>query len=424
MAKRRYDHKLVAMLREKGLTWREISLHLGGKHGPNPETVRNAHRQWRERLDAGQEDVPQPGDEPKKLQTADGATAVSYERPLSDEEMAEAFGIDMNHWVVRKRVTNIYAGQFQTKIWWEPNELNILADGWAGLLEELRALPPVKPVVYPHLGRQKQRLYEMCLYDAHIGSLAWGPETGEDYDLYIALDRYREAFRNLLYRCPVYAARILLVVGQDLFHFDTLIQGKGGATQKGTPQDVDTRWQKLFVAVAKMMEELIQEAHEIAPVDVIIQPGNHDTQTTFYLGSRLEARFWNTDTIRVDNTPKPRKYKRWGDHVLLGFTHGNREKAPMLYKLMNEEAGPMPRWCEWHRGHVHMEQCSEDGRMRIRTIPALAGRDAWHSEEGYNPMPGARAFVWDKALGLERVEYYNVPAEQARTDNLGEVLRD
>jgi len=361
----------------------------------------------------------------KAILNEDGSTTIDGNRPYSDEEMAEMFAIDMDEWVVAKRITNQWGKNFQTKLWWEPNELNMVANNWHEFLEQVEreGCENMQHGYTWDTTVDNALMYEMLLYDAHIGAKGWGEETGEDYDLYIAVKRYKDAFRDLLSKCNPNASRIAIVVGQDLFHFDTLIQGKGGATAKGTPQDVDTRWQKLFVVVCEMMAELISEAGWYAPwIDVIVQPGNHDTQTTFYLGEYLQAFFNATDRVRVDNTPKPRKYLRHGE-VLLGFTHGDREKAKDLYGIMTEEAG-VARWREWHRGHVHMEECSEDGTMRIRTNPALSGAESWHKEQGYRSIPGARAFLWHKESGIVRQEYYNVPWDQTHTDNLGVVLEE
>lgn len=428
MAYYRWDQeeaRLAVALRNTGLTYREIAACLNEEFDRDRSRNKVSDAFCRGLIDAVLEGDSTTGeqrsDRYKLTLTSDGATKVEANRPYSDEEMAEMFDVDMAQWRITKRITNVYGNNFHTKLWWEPNFLEMLTPNWDGLLEEVAARS--KPEL--RLPETGEIMGELALYDAHLGAKGWGPETGEDYDLYIGLARYRTAFMELVER-SVRAediSRWLFVVGQDLFHFDTLIQGKGGATQKGTPQDVDTRWQKLFVAVYDMMVECISHALEFANMDIIVQPGNHDTQTTFYLGAALGAYFHADNRVRVDNTPKPRKYKAWGQ-VGLGFCHGNEEKASALYKLMTEEAGFTMRWREWHRGHLHQELCSEDGTMRIRGFPALAGGDAWHVGKGYRSLPGARACLWDMDQGLLQIVCHNVPVAEARTDNMGEVLTD
>jgi len=411
-------------LRQDGLTYAEIAheLNLIWDNARTEDKVSDAFRKGMlERVVQGDplSFDDRVGRKFKSIQAEDGSTTIDGNKPYSDEEMAEMFGIDMDDWFVTKRITNQWGKNFQTKLFWAPNELNIVSNNWDEFLEEIRNVAPE----VGHLPSSSSGLmYELLIYDAHIGAKAWGPETGEDYDLYIALERYETAFMYLLDHCPVEAERLLVVVGQDLFHFDTLIQGKGGATAKGTPQDVDSRWQKLFIAVCDMMARLLAHAAVLFPLDIIVQPGNHDKQTTFYLGRFLEAVFAGNANVRIDNSPKPRKYKRWGQ-ALIGYAHGNNEKAKDLYGLMTEEEGTA-LWREWHLGHVHQEECSEDGTMRIRTIPALTGKESWHNEQGYRGIPGGRAFLWDRDSGIVRQEYYNVPIAETSTDNLGEILRD
>jgi hypothetical protein len=363
-----------------------------------------------------------PGQPQEKLKTEwgdDGSTVVVSNRAFTVEEMAEMFGLDMDLWFAKKLITNVWGMHTQTKVFWEAVEVEHLAKNWDALLAELEARPRTRTPRYQFLPAVGIRpLYEMCLFDAHIGSKAWGPETGEDYDLDIAIARYKDAFTDLLGRAPR-GARICWVVGNDLFHFDTLIQGKGGATAKGTPQDVDSRWQKLFIAVCAMLEECAHAAldTDCVGLDIVVVGGNHDTQTTFYAGQWLAAALRGPD-VRVDNSPKQRKYYRYHD-VLLGYTHGNEEKQKDLYGLMAEEAKDVwsqVNFREWHLGHFHQEECSEDGTMRIRTITALSATESWHKSKGYRSLPGARAFVWEPGSGIARQEYYNVPLEEATTD--------
>jgi hypothetical protein len=355
----------------------------------------------------------------KMIESEDGSTSVQANRPLSAEEMAELFGIDLQEWYPKKRITNTWGKNWQTKIWWEPVELNIVARHWDELLKSWRAR--AEPIPAVRVRRPDDYVYEYALYDAHLGAKGWGPEVGEHMDLSIGLDRYEMAFRHHTREAPDYVERALHIVGQDLFHFDQLIQGKGGATHKGTPQDVDSRWQKLFVSTAELQVKLILHALEkFNAVDLLIQPGNHDTQTSYYLGEVLAARFHEDDRVRVDNTPKPRKYYGFGD-CLIGFTHGDEEKAADLYGLMTEEAG-VARWREWHRGHRHMEECSEDGRIRIRGFPALAGAESWHVKKGYRSIPGSRGVLWHRNGGIQSIDHYNVPLEETSTHNMGAIL--
>ena len=68
----------------------------------------------------------------------------------------------------------------------------------------------------------------------------------------------------------------------------------------------------------------IDRLRPIAPVQVVMVTGNHDTQRLYYLGDVLEAWFRNTKDVAVDNSPRQRKYFRYHGN-LIGFTHGHNE---------------------------------------------------------------------------------------------------
>jgi hypothetical protein len=56
-----------------------------------------------------------------------------------------------------------------------------------------------------------------------------------------------------------------------------------------------------------LAQEVIDKCASIAPVDVIIIPGNHDEERTFYMGDALACRYEGNPNVTVDNSPKTRK---------------------------------------------------------------------------------------------------------------------
>lgn len=403
------EAEAATALRDVGLTYAMIADKLSARFGTErtEAKVSDAFRKGViHRLTEGE--AVEPQDRERKEWGEDGSTLVTSNRAFSDEEMAEMFDVDVDLWRVTKRVTNVWGGNTQTKLWWEPVELNHLAREWDELLRqaEEEGASRKHPEPFP---TQYDTFYEIALFDAHLGSLAWAPEAGKDYDLSIGVERYREAFMYLLNRAPRGTRYLLWCVGQDLFHFDTLIKGKGGATALGTPQDVDSRWMKLFAVVAKLHVDLITEARGRGlEVKVVVQPGNHDTQTTHYLGAYLEAWFRQDFWAIIDNSPAPRKYHRDGE-VQIGFTHGHREKSKDLYRLMTRETKAVTDIMEWHVGHLHYEQVDGDGGVTLRRMKTMSLPDAWHTEQGYESGQGAHGFLWHPEVGLLD-QYYWVDA--------------
>jgi hypothetical protein len=294
---------------------------------------------------------------------------------------------------------------FQVKAWLKrkagPADSEVISELW----EELKRqkMPAMSKTVAP---RQKSdKLLEISIPDLHYGSLSWHAETDEDYDSSIAEKRFLEAVQSLIEKGLVFGfSRALFPIGSDFFHIDT----PANTTAAGTPLDADTRWQRSFVRGVKVVRTAIEMIRKHAPVDILVISGNHDTTRAFYLGELIASVYENYGDVTVNNSPKTRKYFQWGTN-LLGFAHGNNEKAASLPNLM---AGEMPQaWAatthrEWHVGHLHhskehwFEAGREQNATRIRTLPSLCGTDAWHKKQGYvGARKAAEAYLWSKLDG-------------------------
>lgn len=251
----------------------------------------------------------------------------------------------------------------------------------------------------------------LSIPDIHVGKLAWGAEVGENYDTSIAVETYTLAASHLLKRlseCGV--AHILYVVGNDLLHVD----GFDNTTTAGTPQDVDSRFQKAFKRAKEMVVSTIVEAANIAEVDVIIQPGNHDRLLTWTLGEVIAALFNNSQGINIVNKETYRKYVQYG-RLLFGITHGDKTKHTALPTIMATEAPEAwgeTRHREWLLGHRHRKQdfmsigVDEHNGVRIRYLPSLSGQDRWHYEHGYSNLRSAETHVYSPEEGVQVASYY------------------
>jgi hypothetical protein len=114
--------------------------------------------------------------------------------------------------------------------------------------------------------KQSNNLFVPCIFDLHIGKLAWGQETGENYDYKIAIERFRYAIEDMIYKASSYdVERILFPVGNDIYNSDKAFPFP--QTTKGTPQMDDIRWQKLFRVGVQLITEAIIRLSKIAPVD-------------------------------------------------------------------------------------------------------------------------------------------------------------
>lgn len=255
------------------------------------------------------------------------------------------------------------------------------------------------------------KLLEVSLFDLHFGKLAWNGETGENYDTKIARERLMSSLRDLLsYADVIGYDRILFPIGNDFFNSDTILN----TTTGGTPQDEDLRWQKTFEYGSYLMVEAIEFLKSTGrPVDVIVIPGNHDFERSYYLGMYLSAWYAQDGMVSINNSANPRKYYRFGD-VLLGFTHGSEEKESSLPMIMANDLDSRKLWSEtkyheWHLGHLHRKMrrdyattLIEDLGVTVRILSSLSATEAWHHKKGFvGSNKAGEAFIWDEKEGLK-----------------------
>lgn len=347
-------------------------------------------------------------------------------RTLAD--MVKVCEIDLDTWEIDRWVCNKWevgakdrnkqirvTPLFQVKVWLKRKVAVIVARAEIDFLKDLakrelgKIIKPFRSAERLH-STQNSLLIELAIPDLHAGKLAWAKETGyANYDTKIAIGNFEQAFETLMQRVPrSLAAKILLPIGNDLFNADNV----NGMTVAGTPQDTDVRFYKTFYKVREMVVRCIERARLVAPVDVIIVPGNHDRGAVWHLGDSLECWFHTYKDVAINNHPLMRKYYQWGQ-VMLMFTHGDKGKPQDYPALMATEMPQMfgaTTHREAHMGHIHRVQVEEKHGVKMRFSPALCPPDAWHATSQFvGNKRGAEAFVWDLSDGLIATAQFSLP---------------
>ena len=384
---------------------------------------------------------PKPKKGPAKPSRLDEATAMVSGKPTTVEarvrtldELLKQFNVDKAVWKVDRHVVNtweVFSNQyglttlFQCKAWLEPHVTEQHNLALAMMKDQEQAMARhapkySKPLAKPPIDPDLAHMLEVAVFDPHIGLYAWHSEVGADYDSKIAVDGYLEAVQTLAAVHKWYnTERIVFPVGNDLLHVDQTVEGKGGATTHGTQQDVDTRFKKMFATARSAVIEALDYLRTIAPVDVVIVPGNHDEERVFMLGDVLTAWYRNDDRVSIDNRPLLRKYYQYGKN-LIGYTHGleSRRTRDNLPLIMSTEAPP-EMWAstefrEWHTGHNHtrfeikwLPQWEERG-IRVRSLPAIVPEDSWHYKQGYQHQRSAECLVWNREKGFAGIHSFNI----------------
>lgn len=283
-------------------------------------------------------------------------------------------------------------------------------NAYEALLDRAKQHSPVYTPIQRNqpTGKKRHCMLEINMPDVHWGMLAWGKETGSDWDIKIAERVYHDAGETLLQRAlsnEFFIEQIILPVGSDFFHTN---DQTNQTPKEQNRLDVDTRLAKIFETAHMGLVNLIDVCRQVAPVHVPWIPGNHDEQSSWFLAKNLESWYRQCEDVTFDVASSPRKRYLYGK-TLIGYTHGGEEKERDLVGIM---AGTWPEeWAashyrEWHIGHRHKKKemfvlvgDTYSGGVWVRMVPSLSAKDYWHSSKGYMSVRAAEAFLYDFEYG-------------------------
>lgn len=301
---------------------------------------------------------------------SDKLLEMSEEQEKSPEYLLQAHGFDINKWELvsaRNNFWNTYSKQdgvqqlYSSKITTKP-----IKDGFDfdRLLEIVTKEPTYqyRSNFNPNLNGEYLLL---PLYDMH-----WGINT---------FDYYKEVQDKLMYRLDNKYKEILLIFGQDMFHNDSIFNGR---TAKGTEIDkVDMvqAWED----VIKFFVPLIKKAISIgSKMKIVYSKGNHSETMEWAFVQYLKGVFPDAE---FDDSLKERKAHMLGLNFI-GANHGDKKNEN---KLPENFATEFPM--EWSRattrtvftGHRHIERVVDVGGILVRRMPTKNQIDDWHNMKGY-----------------------------------------
>lgn len=238
------------------------------------------------------------------------------------------------------------------------------------------------PLIPPPARTDADLLSIYPIADQHHGLLAWGKETGEDYDLRIGAARLRSSMARLVTQSPASREAIILNLG-DWQHTD---DARNVTPRSGYVLDVDSRFFKILTTGVQLMQDCIELAlqkHEAVTVRNI--PGNHDPHASVALTVALSAFYSANPRVTIDASPSEWFFRRFGAS-LIGATHGHRVKADrmaMAMAVMCREDWGETKYHYIYHGHIHHETVKEVGDVRVESFQSLAANDAHHAAGGY-----------------------------------------
>lgn len=406
----------VKKLWDKGVSQRKIAKQLG-----KSKSAVSRAMNWLKSHDTEAPIIPSKQSIEKSFQQNTACITTKSLNIQTLDEALEASDVDLDVWEVDRYIINSWEvtigasakadrpetyTNYQVKVWLKRKVKEIQEAVLDELIESIRKDAP-KYMPIKRIKSNDPHLLEICLFDHHFGLMAWNEETGNDYDLKIAKDFYLRAVENLLNQIGGHEVeRILIPFGNDFFHVNDQLN----ATPKNKNHlDVDSRMAKIFATGEMAMLKAIDMCREIAPVDVLWIPGNHDPETSYFLAKVLSAHHDRDVDVQVDCGPKVRKSYIYGKNFI-GFAHGDCEPVKELPRIFMDEYTSdwaNTKYREIHIGHIHKKKqtnfVSVDsvGSTSVRVIPSLCGTDAWHYAQGYvRKDKAAQSFLWHGEKGL------------------------
>jgi len=337
------------------------------------------------------------------------------------EQALEVAKVDTNLWKVERFVINSWEvtlgadkayvnkpqtyTNWQVKVWLKPKVVEPLEEAIRLLIKDI---PKWKPIKRNYKFPNTEYALEMVPYDVHFGKMAWGKETMQgNYDLKIASKWFLESIStNINYSSNFPISKIYYILGQDLMHVENFM----AQTPRGNfSLDTDGRLPKIYKTAKKATIQAIEMCLEVAPIEIIWVPGNHDMHASYYLSEVIKERFRNEKNVVVDNSEPWRKARLWGN-LLVGYTHETHVRTTNVINMLPQfwpELWGKSRFREWHSGHKHKKEelkfapTTTVGGVIIRQIPTLSTIDAWHYEHEFvDAVPAGESLIWSKHNGI------------------------
>ncbi len=393
------------------------------------DTVRKGSKLLNEYLEAGWDLLP-PGNDIKNeidpeeppcsfemkngIGTSDKLIALFDGEELTPERLLSAHNLSPSMWKVVGYKNSFHHSKIQggDKIILYQSRINVKPYkddeiSFAAIKEWFENYKPT-PLKYEKLTKdygQGDNCLLLPIVDLHYNLLSTKFITGNEYNCKIARDRFLSVVDDVIERTKtVRLKKIIFPIGNDLFNAN----GINGTTFKGTPQTNEKDIREAYIELFDIVVNAIYKLAQIAPVDVIYIPSNHDKEITFYFLHGLNAQFKFDDDIDVDYSPLPNKYYRFGNTLMM-FAHD--AKIDKLGNVVLDDAGDLlsgAKYIEVFLSHLHKESVEEDRNIKIRRLPTISGKSTWSNEQNYGCNNVSQSFVINEKVNIYSILYTTI----------------
>ena len=228
--------------------------------------------------------------------------------------------------------------------------------------------------------------------------LAWGEETGEDWDTELAEELLLNYFAAAIEKAPQAHRGVLAQMG-DFLHYDGI---DAVTPASGHQLDTDTRFAKLVRTGIRITRQLIEMMlSRYVSVEVIMAEGNHDPVSEIWLREQFADRYRNQPRLFIDQSPKPFYAVEHGSTSLF-FHHGHLKKIEQIDRALTAEFRELfgrTKYSYAHLGHLHHYAAKETELMTVEQHGTLAARDAYSSRHLYKAARQAKVVTYHAEHG-------------------------
>jgi hypothetical protein len=307
-------------------------------------------------------------------------------------------------------VSTLYDGEGNLAAQWVKTKKDNSAEAREAIIEATAAiLEPYRRKSKTTKAPKYKETDQISVYgwgDMHVGMLSWRLEVGADYDLGIAEDIMAKAVDRGVEAAPSTKNALLIFVGDNMHS-----NGPDARTPASKHiLDVDGRFVKIVETCIRMMRYNIDRALEKhAHVQVIIEPGNHDPDTSMLLPMMFRMFYEGNKRVTINDKPGRIHTHRFGK-CFFGVTHGDKipaNKLPLMMATRWPDDWAASTFRHWYTGHVHHLQAKEFSGATVETLRTLAAKDAYAWEHGLDSQRATIVDTWHADKGrLGRTDIY------------------
>ena len=238
----------------------------------------------------------------------------------------------------------------------------------------------------------------ITITDYHLGMIAWGKESGVDWNTDKAVEVFNNSINCMMERAPIAETTVLNLQG-DFLHTDSIVPL---TPSSGHVLDTDARFGLLIercIAMIKIsIEKLLTKSNKVI---LLIAEGNHDITSSQWLQALFNLYYENEPRVHVVVNPNPYYCILHGQTMLM-VHHGHKMNVPTI---ANSAASLYPE--EWgkskyryaHVGHRHHKEVKENYGIIVEQHQTLSARDAYSARGGWTSERGATIITYSPIDG-------------------------